>query len=257
MTRNKQGEHIWFELMTPDLAAARAFYEAVTGWSIGGQASAPGVEYPMISAADGVAIGGMLAIDDDMAAAGMKPTWLGYIGVEDVDATAEAIKAAGGSIFVEPRDIPGYGRFAFAADPQGAPFYIMRGLPDQRSEAFAPEKIGHAAWAELVTTDQKSAQQFYMGLFGWEQPDVMPMGPMGDYCFLTLGDIRLGATMEAKDRPPLWAYYFHVPSVAKAVDAIKANGGTITNGPHEVPGGGHIVTGIDPQGAQFALTGKA
>ena len=28
-------------------------------------------------------------------------------------------------------------------------------------------------------------------------------------------------------------------------------------GPHEVPGGDHIVIGNDPQGAEFALVGKA
>ena len=28
-------------------------------------------------------------------------------------------------------------------------------------------------------------------------------------------------------------------------------------GPMEVPGGDHIVIGIDPQGAEFALVGKA
>jgi predicted enzyme related to lactoylglutathione lyase len=37
---------------------------------------------------------------------------------------------------------------------------------------------------------------------------------------------------------------------------VKANGGSITMGPHEVPGGDHIIIGKDPQGAEFALVGK-
>ena len=48
-----------------------------------------------------------------------------------------------------------------------------------------------------------------------------------------------------------------VPSIAKAVDAVKQNDGTVSVGPHEVPGGDHIVIGNDPQGAEFALVGKA
>jgi predicted enzyme related to lactoylglutathione lyase len=37
---------------------------------------------------------------------------------------------------------------------------------------------------------------------------------------------------------------------------VKANGGSVTMGPHEVPGGDHIIIGKDPQGAEFVLVGK-
>ncbi len=37
---------------------------------------------------------------------------------------------------------------------------------------------------------------------------------------------------------------------------VVAGGGTIAMGPQEVPGGDHII-GTDPQGAEFALVGKA
>jgi predicted enzyme related to lactoylglutathione lyase len=46
-----------------------------------------------------------------------------------------------------------------------------------------------------------------------------------------------------------------VPSIAAAKSAIEAGGGQVINGPMEVPGGGWIVQGIDPQGAMFSLTG--
>jgi predicted enzyme related to lactoylglutathione lyase len=38
---------------------------------------------------------------------------------------------------------------------------------------------------------------------------------------------------------------------------VKAAGGTVSMGPHEVPGGDMIIIGNDPQGAEFALVGKA
>ena len=38
---------------------------------------------------------------------------------------------------------------------------------------------------------------------------------------------------------------------------VVAGGGTIPMGPQEVPGGDHIIIGKDPQGAEFALGGKA
>jgi predicted enzyme related to lactoylglutathione lyase len=249
---NKQGEFIWYELMTSDLGGARAFYQAVVGWTISDKSDMPGMDYRMIAAPDAMA-GGAMQIDADMAAHGAKPIWVGYIGVDDVDASVDAIKAAGGQVFMGPRDVEGAGRMAMVADPQGATFYVMRGsVEGGTSTVFAPEKPGHCAWNELRTPDQDGAHAFYGSLFGWSQPDRMPMGEMGDYCFLTLGDIRLGATLRGP-APAKWLPYFVVPSIQPAIEAVKAHGGTVTNGPHQVPGGGHIIMGIDPQGAQFAL----
>ena len=50
--------------------------------------------------------------------------------------------------------------------------------------------------------------------------------------------------------------YFRVPDVDSAAERIKANGGTIINGPMEVPGGERVVIATDPQGAAFGLHSK-
>lgn len=251
---NKHGEWLWYELMTPDADAARTFYEAVAGWTIGTKSDQPGMDYRMIDAADGP-VAGLLQLDDHMLASGAKPLWIGYVAVDDVDASVQQVTAAGGQIHVPPRDLEGVGRFAMVADPQGTPFYVMRGTVEGgTSTSFAPETPGHCAWNELHTTDQAGAHAFYGKLFGWTQQGNMPMGEMGDYCFLFLGEERFGATMRVPGQPH-WLPYFNVTSINASVDAVKAKGGTIINGPHEVPGGGHIIIGIDPQGAQFALVG--
>ncbi len=253
---NQHGAFIWYELITSDIEAARAFYEPVVGWNVAARSDMPGMDYRMISAPDGM-VAGMMQIDDEMAKNGAQPVWLGYIGVDDVDATAAALKWEGGKILIEPRDIPDVGRFAMATDPQGAPIYVMRGFSNEASHAFSADAQGHCAWNELSTPDQKGAHAFYEGLFGWTNPDSMPMGEMGDYRFLFVGDERIGATVEQKDRPALWLFYFRVPSIPAAVEAVKAHGGAIMMGPHEVPGGDHIIIGQDPQGATFALVGGA
>jgi len=252
---NKQGEFIWYELMTPNIDAAKTFYEAVVGWKIGDASATPGMDYRMISAPDAM-VGGVMPIDADMAAHGARPIWVGYIGVEDVDAMVDRSKAAGGAVHMGPVDIPGAGRLAMATDPQGALFYVMRGaVEDGTSSAFSAEAVGHCAWNELSAPDQRAAHAFYEGLFGWTNPESMPMGEMGDYRFLYVDALRIGATVERKDMPAAWLHYFTVASINAAVEAVKAGGGTILMGPHEVPGGGHIIIGTDPQGAQFALTG--
>jgi len=54
---------------------------------------------------------------------------------------------------------------------------------------------------------------------------------------------------------PLWLFYFVVGDIDAAVDKVKAGGGTVLNGPVEVPGGAWIIQATDPQGAMFALVG--
>jgi len=253
---NRHGEFIWYELMTTDVEAARAFYEPVVGWKIGAASAMPGTDYRMIAGSDGAEIAGALALDEEMRAGGARPVWVGYIAVDDVDATAQAIPAMGGQVHVPPQDIPGVGRFAMASDPHGAPFYVMRGTVEGGSStAFSVDGIGHCGWNELSSPDQKTALQFYTGLFGWTNPESMPMGEMGDYHFLCVDDLRIGASMEDKSHPAHWRHYFRVPSVGVATRAIEAGQGQVLHGPHEVPGGDIIIIAVDPQGAQFALVG--
>jgi len=252
---NAQGDFIWYELMTPDPEGARAFYGAVAGLEIGDAPPAPAPDYRMIGYG-GSFVGGMLAMDDDMLSAGAMPMWIGYIGVDDVDATAAGIRAKGGHIFVPPRDIPGTGRFAMAADPQGAPFYIMRGFSDATSTVWQDNEVGHWGWNELWTPDQAGALDFYGSLFGWTQAGAMPMGPRGDYLFMMQDGKRLGAFGPKEPGvQAYWRHIFRVPSIGAALKAAKAGGATEIEGPHEVPGGDHVLYGRDPQGATFVLVG--
>jgi predicted enzyme related to lactoylglutathione lyase len=86
----------------------------------------------------------------------------------------------------------------------------------------------------------------------------MPMGEHGEYRFIDHQGLTLGAIAGTMgEQPPHWRYYFRVPSVSRAKETAEAKGGRIVTGPMEVPGGDHIIVGIDPQGAEFALVGKA
>jgi predicted enzyme related to lactoylglutathione lyase len=246
------GSLIWYELMTTDADAATAFYAPITGWTIadtGGDHKG----YRMIASPDS-GVGGLLPLTQDMLDHGAKPTWLMYIGVDDVDATAAAILAEGGKTWLAPADIPGIGRFAMLADPQGAPFYIMKPIPPEgggESHAFSSTLIGHCTWNELRTADLDPALDFYTKVFGWEIAGSMSMGPMGDYIFLKHDEDRIGAAMggATAEQPPHWLHYFRVADMEATIAAVEAGGGRVLNGPHEVPGGDHVVICMDPQGA--------
>jgi uncharacterized protein len=139
---NPHGSFIWYELMTPDVDAAKAFYDSVVGWSIAATSDFPN-GYRMIERRDGKFAGGILPLTDEMQSHGAHPAWLGYIGVSDVDALATAVEGDGGKVLMPPFDIPGTGRVALLADPQGAPFYVMRGASDEDSDVFSTDQPQH------------------------------------------------------------------------------------------------------------------
>lgn len=261
---NPVGSFIWYELMTTDPVGAKAFYDAVVGWTIDGasDSSAPGIDYRHIHRSDGGQNGGVMALTPEMRAGGARPGWVGYLHVADVDAAAAEIAAEGGKLLMPAMDIPGAGRFAMVTDPQGAPFYIMAPTPPpgregEASDAFHPSAPQHVSWNELYTTDLTAAKAFYARHFGFEFNQSMPMGELGDYCFIDHGGVTIGAMMQKPPFVPVagWNYYIRVDSIARAKAAAETGGATIHHGPMEVPGGDWIVGGVDPQGAPFALVG--
>ena len=256
-----QGSWIWYELMSPDPEGSKAFYEAVVGWSMTTGHGESNTDYGFITAPDGAMVGGLMRLGADMQQHGARACWLGYIGVDNVDASARAIEAAGGKILMPPWDIAMAGRVAMAADCCGAPFYIMTPTPPPgggTSTAFAARpNPGHFGWNELYAGNQAMAEAFYTGLFGWTLPEPMDMGPMGKYQFIAHDGVTMGAIMTKPESVPVaaWGHYIWTGSITAATDLVEANGGHVVNGPHEVPGPLWIIQGIDPQGALFSLTG--
>ncbi len=245
-----RGQFVWHELMTTDTKGAAAFYPKVTGWkteSLGQRSS-----YTLWTGSKGP-FGGLRALPETARAAGSH--WLPYIGTAGVLATIETAQKLGGRVLMGATDIPGGGRFAVLADPQGAQFAIYR--------AAAPSAGGGAgsmpqefSWHELATTDPVAALRFYSELFGWAEVRAHDMGPMGVYHVVGVGGVEsIGMYKVFPDRPqpPNWLSYAQIPDVDKSANAGKAAGGRILNGPMEVPGGTWIAQMTDPQGAPFAL----
>lgn len=253
---NAHGSFIWYELLTADAKAAKAFYDAVVGWNIDAEAPPGGMDYRMINAADGAA-GGVMQLNADMLAGGAKPVWLGYFGVDDVDASVAAIVADGGTVHLPAFDIPGIGRLAMLTDPQGIPFYVMRGASPESSTAYQRMGFQHVSWNELLTPDDAAALAFYEKHFNLTKAGSMPMGPMGDYSFIANGD-SAGEAVGAMMRTPEgarsgWGFYFRVQDIDVAKTAVEANGGSVHADPMQVPGGEWIINAVDPEGTPFGL----
>ncbi|CDX13384.1 Glyoxalase/bleomycin resistance protein/dioxygenase [Mesorhizobium sp. ORS 3324] len=244
----------WYELMTTDLDAAEAFYTAVVGWRAEPFDKTPGMPRYIVMNAGERGVGGLMTMPEDATKMGMPPAWLGYIHTTDVDASTKALREAGGAVHRAPEDIPGVGRFAVVADPQGATFMLLQpNGPDQPPvPATTP---GHIGWNELYTSDWKAAFDFYSGQFGWESAGEFDMGEMGIYKTFTAGPQSGGGMMNKPPQipVPVWQFYFNVDAIDAAAKRVTDNGGKILMGPMEVPSAQWVVQCQDPQGAHFAL----
>lgn len=246
---------VWHDVMTTDVKAAAEFYCNVVGWRA--QASEmPGMDYTLLYAGD-TQVGGIMPIPEENK--GMPPQWMGYIGVDDVDAYAKKVVKAGGKIWKEAQDIPGVGRFAVAGDPHGAGFILFKGNGEAMPAVPFMEK-GHVGWNELHCGNVDEAWAFYSGLFGWQKGFAHDMGP--DFgLYQTFGETSeapgMGGMMKkmANTPMPTWIYYFSIGDIDAAASRVKDSGGTVLMEPHEVPGGTWISPCMDPQGAMFALIG--
>lgn len=262
---NPTGSFIWYELMTTDIAGATAFYDAVIGWKIAPQNSAPsetGVDYRMIGRDDGGFAGGALALSPAMIEGGAQTGWLGYIYVPDVDAHAARIVAEGGVLCMPAVTMEGVGRMAMVLDPQGIAFYLMTpqppaDAPDATSTVFTVDQPQTVRWNELVAPDDDAAVAFYTSRFGWTQQGAMPMGDLGDYRFIQCDGVTIGAIMKKAAFMPRagWTFYVGVRDIDAAVAAVKTCGGTMVDEPMQIPGGEFSAHAIDPQGAFFGIVG--
>jgi len=241
---------VWYELCTSDLEGAKAFYGKLFGWTATRFEGEGANDYHILEMA-GKGVGGLMPLPEGMT----KPFWLGYVGVADGDAAIENAKAAGATIH-RVMDIPSVGKIGLIGDPQGVGYAVIQGYSDRKSEAFDQAKPGHGNWHELYTTDLSAAFEYYSSQYGWTKGRTMPMGEMGDYQLFQADGVDIGGMMKAPDHvPPSWAYYFGVEDIDEAEALIKANGGTIANGPMEVPGPAWIIQFTDPQGAFICVVG--
>jgi uncharacterized protein len=249
------GRFVWYELITTDIEAAQAFYTKVAGWGTR-DVSMPGVAYSLFTVGE-ASVSGLMNLPENARKMGARPRWIGYVGVDDVDATADRIKQLGGAVHVPPTDVLNFHRFAVVADPQMATFALFQWLrPGQELHAKL-DTPGRVGWHELLAADREKALAFYGELFGWQRAGVK-VGAMGTYQLFSAGGQTVGGmvTKPRRVRVPSWVYYFNVADIDTAAKRVKAGGGQLLEGPIEVPDGSWVVQCMDPQGAIFALVGK-
>ncbi len=248
MSSYRFGKFVWFEIRTRTPAESRAFYTELFPWGTQDMPIPDGT-YTMFSAGERT-IGGIGGIEGEAP-----PHWLGWISVEDVDATLERINAGGGKTLVGPIDMPEMMRMAWCADPEGAVFAIMKATDGDQPDIDSYAGIFH--WVELYANDGAAAAKFYGEVFGYEvqEQDMAMMGGTGRYWVLSKdGKPRAGImTKPQPEIPSMWLPYVHVEDLGATVSQAVEGGAKQLMGVVSVPGIGRFTTLSDPEGAAVAV----
>ncbi|MEZ4266881.1 MAG: VOC family protein [Myxococcota bacterium] len=239
------GTFCWYEITTGDPAKARAFYTRVLGWAINDVDMGPIGSYPMILNGE-TPIGGVAPSPENTPS-----FWNCYIAVADVDASAAAVRELGGTIHMGPEDIPGVGRFAVAADPQGAVLTLFKSANAEPEDTDRSEGGFH--WTELWAKDVDAVLPFYKKVFGFvSKPMDMPMGT---YHVLEKDGVPRGGAMTSThaDAPPMWLPWVSVADCDATAAKATAAGGKLVAEPFDVPGIGRMAIVIDATGAAIGV----
>jgi predicted enzyme related to lactoylglutathione lyase len=140
-------------------------------------------------------------------------------------------------------------------------------LPALNHPSSTTSNPGKFEWADLFTGDLGTAEQFYIGLFGWTSssatdPKSYRSGKDGErreYVVLSQDGVpvaglvqRTGAVSKT-DHPARWIGYLAVTDLAASLKAVTAAGGKVAAPEHRVPDRGKQAIIMDPEDAVVGL----
>lgn len=273
------GVPCWVDTGQPDPEAAVGFYGDLFGWEFEDRMPTESPQRYFVAQLQGRDVA---AVGSQSEQAPPTPVWSTYVWVESADEAAVAVKDAGGSVLMEPFDVPGAGRMAVFADPTGAVFCVW-----QAREAKGAQLVNEpGTWnfSGLNTRDPEGAKTFYGAVFGWEASgfetgdgggsDVWRLPGYGDFLEQSDPDLRrrmvdVGAPEGFEDAvawllpmisdrfpddvPPHWSVTFAVDDADAIADRAAKLGGQVLVPPVDAPWVRMTVLS-DPQGAVFTAS---
>lgn len=124
------GDWCHIEIPMKDMKRLREFYEQVFGWKF--------IEYPGADELGYDLLGIQTSPDGINSSLGsfahnkaIVPFVLVKGTVDDMSRRADQIQSAGGSVVKAPTTIPGYGAYAYVADPEGNVFGLWQDAPQE------------------------------------------------------------------------------------------------------------------------------
>lgn len=245
-TKRPTGTPTWFDLATPNLEGAKAFYQNVFGWEYFDTGADFGnYNFAMSQGRNVAGIGPIWPPDSPQPSA-----WTIYFASDDASADAARVKELGGQVLVEPMEIADSGSMAICMDPTGAAFGFWQA--NQHIGSGAENEHGSMAWCEANTRDLAAAGEFYSKLLNLTTAKVEGV----DYLMLQRGDDMLAGIQQMDANwegiPPHWMGYFAVDNTDAAVEQVRTAGGKVLVTAFNMPYGRMAILS-DPYGAAFSI----
>jgi predicted enzyme related to lactoylglutathione lyase len=249
-TERLPGKVVWHDLLTEDPEAARRFYGGLFGWTFRDVAIGGGQTYTVIEHR-GRGIGGLVdgrGINRDTNVS----RWIPVLSVADMDAAMGVVRAAGGTVFQPPVNIPQRGRVAVIGDPQGGVLTLLESADGDPADRTPQD--GDWLWNEIWSSDPEATLSFYQRLVPEFSPATAGDGD-GAYRYLSSADKpRVGVLPKPVDgMPHTWVGYVRVADPAATAAAAERLGGAVLLAPRQNPIAGEVAILNDPTGAGFLV----
>jgi predicted enzyme related to lactoylglutathione lyase len=240
------GKFVWFDLVTPDAPAARAFYASVFGWTYDDIPAAPATY--AVARSGGLPIAGLYT-PAATPAAGAGARWLSFASVADLDRAVAKMIARGARVVTPATRVPDRGTHALLRDSQGALVGVLQSASGDRPDE--PVAAGEFFWVDLYARDVEAAVQFYADLgYSIDREDTA-----GSRVLLVAdGHARAGVLpLPPEGRESGWLPYVQVDDVAATVAKVRGAGGRVLREPDAAVLDGRLAVIADPHGAVLGL----
>ena len=253
VAKHQPGMFSWADMPVLDIDKAQDFYTRLLGVNATSTPIGPDMSYVMLDKG-GRTCCGLYPVSEEVMKERGGPWWLSYFTVEDADATAEKVKALGGTVKFGPFDVFDSGRMAIVIDPTGAVFAVWQPKDNIGAEVFG--EPGALAWNELYTHDVDKASAFYGGLFGWN-PNPVSAADGGDYIVFDLGGQPASGMMAVRqewgEMPSNWSIYLAVEDLEESRKFVEEMDGKVISPILEVENVGRLSFIQDPTGAYLTV----
>ena len=247
---NEPGKFVWHTLTSENLEASKTFYAALLGWQYS-DTTVLGKKYT-VARLGKQPVAGLRGPDPELGKTASH--WLSYMSAADVDATVTKARTAGAKVLAGPVDVGSLGRAAVLADPQGAPFGLVRLSAGDPADPAQPLENAFF-WNEYLTHDMDATLAFYNGLFPYEVT-TSKSEENAAYVVLKSGRARAGVFRVPDSQsqvPPNWLPYVRVADPAAMAARVAGLGGKVLLEPNPKHRKGSLAIVADPAGAVVAL----
>ena len=247
------GRFFWYDLVSKDRKASRAFLTSLFGWTASDAAMPDGTPYTSFSVQKHL-VCGLMPLTEARDFNQGQGYWMTYLRVDRLAPSIVRAKQQGGVTLSGALPVPDLGAYQIIRDPAGT----LLALVEARQSILSSGMLWTSViWNELLCRQGEGpVADFYQVVAGWSYQKTPQQA--FDYSLFSLGGSQVAGILEMPDTAyaglrPAWQTYIGVSDVdaltAKALDC----GGHITAEPFELPGVGRLALIVEPGGCQITL----